>query len=161
MTYAHPHMLCAVFGWPAASQSHLGLIWRFLSRPQCLPRHGPTMRTLELWAQNIACVSSNPSSFLEDTCTHVVWFFSRVCPKRFYVQSCMGQGDITRNGVAVGIAVSKLGMRASQGMLEQAVYQFLSLCLPRGQEICSPLASITHFFFDVVSSMHACRETCF
>ena len=78
----------------------------------------------------------------------------------FFVKSCIGRGDITRNCVAVGTAVSKLGMRASQGMLEQAVYQFFSLCLPRGHEICSPLTSMRALVFRY-RALHAFKETCF
>ena len=66
-------------------------------------------------------------------CIMTVWTL-HVC-----VTKC--SGDVARNSDAVGLAVKHLGMRPSQAMLEQAVYQFLSLCVPRGIEICSLLSS--------------------
>ena len=53
-------------------------------------------------------------------------------------------GDVARNSIAVGLAVKAVGMRPSQGMLEQAVYQFLSLTVARGTEICSFLSCYMH-----------------
>ena len=53
--------------------------------------------------------------------------------------ACIGQGDVARNKDVIAPAVDKLGLRPSQAMVEQAVYQFFSLCIPRSQEICSSL----------------------
>lgn len=39
----------------------------------------------------------------------------------------LGVGDVAKNKEAIGLAVKKLGMRPSQGMVEQAVWQFF-LC---------------------------------
>ena len=47
------------------------------------------------------------------------------------------QGQLGRNATAVGLAVDKLGIRPSQDVVEQAVYQFFSLCLPKFKEVCS------------------------
>lgn len=41
----------------------------------------------------------------------------------------------------LGVAIDKLGMRPSQSAVEQAVFQFFSLCLPRGQETGSTLTA--------------------
>ena len=57
-------------------------------------------------------------------------------------------GDVARNKEAVGLAVRKLGMRPSQGMVEQAVFQFMSLCIPRSQEVDS-------ISFQVCMELHA------
>lgn len=74
----------------------------------------------------------------------------------------LGVGDVAKNKEAIGLAVKKLGMRPSQGMVEQAVWQFFSLCLPKNQEVCSRLVSKgtgidfnTHAFS---SSMHARKK---
>ena len=64
------------------------------------------------------------------------------------------QGDVARNGTAIGLAVDKLGIRPSQAMVEQAVFQFFSLCLPRAQEV----DSILGFKFACIASTHA--HTC-
>ena len=52
-----------------------------------------------------------------------------------YILSC--QGHLGRNATAVGLAVDKLGMRPAQDVVEQAVYQFFSLCLPKFKEVDS------------------------
>ncbi len=52
-----------------------------------------------------------------------------------YILSC--QGHLGRNATAVQLAVDKLGMRPAQDVVEQAVYQFFSLCLPKFKEVDS------------------------
>ena len=49
-------------------------------------------------------------------------------------------GDLARNNEVVGLAVRHLGLRPSLAMMEQAVFQFWTLVLPRCQDICSHLA---------------------
>ena len=53
----------------------------------------------------------------------------------YNIVSC--QGHLGRNATAVGLAVDKLGMRPAQVVVEQAVYQFFSLCLPKFKEVDS------------------------
>ncbi|CAK9045587.1 unnamed protein product [Durusdinium trenchii] len=49
------------------------------------------------------------------------------------------RSDVARNKFVVGLAVKHLGMRPSMGMIDQAVYQFFSMTLPRMKEPCSIL----------------------
>lgn len=81
---------------------------------------------------------------------------------RCYSKKFFSQGDVARNKDAVGLAVEKLGMRPSQGMLEQAVYQFLSLCLPRSVEVCSTLLvfKVLCDINELVGHEHAYQAAC-
>lgn len=60
----------------------------------------------------------------------------------FCMHAWFCQGHLGRNALAIGMAVSKIGMRPSQDMIEQAVFQFMSLCLPKTKEVCS--AQVLH-----------------
>ncbi len=53
--------------------------------------------------------------------------------------------------------MDKLGLRPSQAMVEQAVYQFFSLCIPRGQEVDSSL-HMHAMEIKVNCYMHACAS---
>ena len=74
------------------------------------------------------------------------------------MHACMSEymewGDVARNKEAVALAIKHLGMRPSLGMVEQAVYQFFSLCIPRGKEVCSSLA-LKIFGFHTCMHYHA------
>lgn len=74
------------------------------------------------------------------------------------MHACMSEymewGDVARNKEAVALAIKHLGMRPSLGMVEQAVYQFFSLCIPRGKEVCSSLA-LKIFGFHTCIHYHA------
>ena len=52
-------------------------------------------------------------------------------------------GDLARNHLVIGKAVEHLGLRPSESVVQQAVFQFWSLALPRGVEICSAQAANT------------------
>ena len=63
-------------------------------------------------------------------------------------------GDLSRNYIAIGMAVKFLGLRPSLKQYEQAIQQFWSMTLPRGLEVCSCRAALVNCLH--VCMLHAC-----
>ena len=69
-------------------------------------------------------------------------------------------GSLKENYVVVGLAVKHLGMRPSQAVIDQAVFSFLAMCVPRSQLVCRHLdqLSVAHVLMTVGPLLRACMH---
>ena len=129
-----------------------------------------------LWVLGAASSKCPQRNSHEESCMHTAWGFTNLHEHHTHAHAWFlaeSQGHLARNKVAIGLAVEKLGVRPAQDSVEQAVYQFFSLCSPKCQEICSGWAMasknlafmITHACiymhgFTLCNLMHACGLRC-
>ena len=138
-----------------------GRKWHFSSRRLCLQPLGPIEMSSKPLALSIACAWSAVRTWegplarirhMHGTCMQ----FTHQC---VYWRFSLGWGDISRNKLVVGLAIKKLGTRPSQGMIEQAVFQFFSLTLPKCQEVDS-FSAVNMSFWGCVCVCGNLLHTC-
>ena len=146
----HPcmHVFCSPavsYGGQFCSIRAVKKRWHTLNKPPVLPQHGQMTMKSAHWVRSNPFVWSTGRSSCADS-----WIFnlSRYRFMYIYIYCChpaeqhVGQtsrrpGDLVRNCDAVGLAIKHVGLRPSLAMMEQSVFQFWSLALPKSKEICS------------------------